>query len=425
MLESIKLEKINEDTLNDLKESGEMENIRLDYKKELKTKTNSDKKEFLTDIVSFANTSGGDIIYGIKEDNNKKGFPEEICGLCIDDKDKKSQDINNIILNNKIQPRLYGYKIHFVKLSSGKYVIIIRIPKSWNAPHCVVPEIDYSSIRFPARNSSGKYYLDIQSIKSEILKSETIIKKIKDFRINRINDIESDETPIPLTGTSKIILHLIPINAFELGSSFNTQFTYKVNKEKKENLFYKLETFSGCEGHYITFDGWITFSKNKDYNPDNTSYTLYFRNGIIEAVDIDNFLVVKNYYKEDVIPIQKYEKRILNLLLNFLYIQKELSINPPFIIMISLLNVKNHDFKLSKEDSPSNVTHLHVINKQHLLLPEIILDDYNKELGSFMKPLFEMIWNAAGYDESVSYKNGKFKARDIYLKDYIQSKKRL
>src|SRR5579863_7572886 len=54
----------------------------LEYKEKLPEGTDGAKKEFLADVCSFANSSGGYIIYGIRDqrDNNGKptGIPEEI-----------------------------------------------------------------------------------------------------------------------------------------------------------------------------------------------------------------------------------------------------------------------------------------------------------------------------------------------------------
>jgi predicted HTH transcriptional regulator len=50
-----------------LKDNSVPESKTLEYKKDLTLKNDYNKKEFLSDISAFANTSGGDIIYGIKE----------------------------------------------------------------------------------------------------------------------------------------------------------------------------------------------------------------------------------------------------------------------------------------------------------------------------------------------------------------------
>ena len=74
------LESITEEDLKRLVENQVIEKKHLEYKRILPSNKDSDKKEFLADIVSFANTSGGDLIYGITQDN-ETGYPSELLGI--------------------------------------------------------------------------------------------------------------------------------------------------------------------------------------------------------------------------------------------------------------------------------------------------------------------------------------------------------
>ena len=65
---------VSSDFLN-LIENEVPESKTIEYKQALNLKTDSEKKEFLADISSFANTSGGDLIYGIAE--NEKNLPSK------------------------------------------------------------------------------------------------------------------------------------------------------------------------------------------------------------------------------------------------------------------------------------------------------------------------------------------------------------
>lgn len=60
---------INEDDFEQLVQNAVTEGRRLEFKRE-PVLTNSDaaRKEFCDDFASFANASGGDIIFGIEED---------------------------------------------------------------------------------------------------------------------------------------------------------------------------------------------------------------------------------------------------------------------------------------------------------------------------------------------------------------------
>lgn len=105
-----------------------LESKTLDYKQEITLNTNNDKKEFLADVSFFANTSGGDIIFGIKE---KDGLPCELLGLDVakEDIDSKILQIEDLIRQG-IEPRIPEIEIKFIEVGEQKHCLIIRIGKS-------------------------------------------------------------------------------------------------------------------------------------------------------------------------------------------------------------------------------------------------------------------------------------------------------
>jgi predicted HTH transcriptional regulator len=54
------------------------ENRQLEYKRALPGTSDADKKEFVRDVVSFANGAGGHIIFGIAESNGIPTKPAPI-----------------------------------------------------------------------------------------------------------------------------------------------------------------------------------------------------------------------------------------------------------------------------------------------------------------------------------------------------------
>jgi predicted HTH transcriptional regulator len=127
------LEAVQEVDLIALKDNKVTEVKSLEYKEALPGNSDSDKKEFLADISSFANASGGHLIFGIKE---RAGIPVDICGVNIADPDAEILRLESIIQTG-IEPRLPGVSTHEIPLSSGNHAIIIRIPRSWAMPHRV------------------------------------------------------------------------------------------------------------------------------------------------------------------------------------------------------------------------------------------------------------------------------------------------
>jgi predicted HTH transcriptional regulator len=69
------LESIKESDLQALVDNQVSERKTIEYKEALSGNADGDKKEFLADVSSFANASGGDLIYGIKE---QSGVPIEL-----------------------------------------------------------------------------------------------------------------------------------------------------------------------------------------------------------------------------------------------------------------------------------------------------------------------------------------------------------
>jgi hypothetical protein len=206
------------------------ENRTLEYKEQLPGNSDEEKKEFLADISSFANASGGDIIYGVSElrDENGKttGLPEAAKGL----QGNADAEIRRLesMLQDGLEPRIPGIRTVPIEGFTNGPVIIIRVPKSWNSPHMVVFK-NWS--RFFARNSAGKYQLDVTEIRSSFVASESLAERIRQFRADRIAKILADETPVSLAENSKIVLHVLPLESFSSGGSIdisNSQIQHSV-----------------------------------------------------------------------------------------------------------------------------------------------------------------------------------------------------
>jgi predicted HTH transcriptional regulator len=84
MLFNKTVDSIEEADLQELVDTQVRESKELDYKEHLSVEQPSEKKEFLNDISSFANASGGYLIYGIKESKEDAGSPVELSGLQLD-----------------------------------------------------------------------------------------------------------------------------------------------------------------------------------------------------------------------------------------------------------------------------------------------------------------------------------------------------
>lgn len=386
------LDSITEDDLQALIDLKVSENKIIEYKLELPKGNDSDTKEFLYDVSSFANASGGHLIYGIRAGTEEdKSLPVELCGLDgISDIDQLILGLNQKILAG-IRPRIPGLNIQAVPLQNSRYTIVIEIPKSFSSPHMIIFKNDS---KFYSRNSNGKYPLDVDELRLAFTLAQNIKERIIDFRRDRLSRVVSGETPVPLASGAKLVLHIIPISAFD------SVFTIDVNNivslySKKIEWFAPLEVNGSGWNQQYNFDGYLIYSRERQSHF-SSSFLQIFRQGIIEATNID----FAGIFKQQNFIYPDYENMIINGLENYLRIQQNLGIEPPILIMLSLLGVKNH---IMGVDHKFNRTYGNPITQNSLILPEVILEDYDSDLDEIMKPIFDIVWNAAGYPGSLNY----------------------
>lgn len=383
-----KIEELKESDLQSLIDNKVLESKTIDYKKELPNNTDSAKKEFLADITSFANSSGGDLIYGISQDN-KTGHPISPDGIKTDNIDNEKTRLDNIIRDG-VEPRILNVAIQPIRLSNSNYVIVIRIPKSWIAPHRVILG---SHARFYARNSSGKYEMDVDELRIAFNLSETLTERIRNFRVNRIAKIGADETPVPLLQYPKIVLHLIPINAFNPAQKYNIDNIFD-NRHDKLPLIYR----SVLNGRF-NLDGLVTYSDSSKQGI-FSAYTQLYKNGIIEACDALMLKPREEHGAElKIIHTPTFEKKMIEAISSYFKLLSELTVEPPLFIFLNLLGMR--DYRIAGKNLCFDDGY--PIDRDLLLLPETIIEDYSIDSKVVLKPLFDLIWNACGYQGSLNF----------------------
>ncbi|MBK9294843.1 MAG: hypothetical protein IPM57_10460 [Oligoflexia bacterium] len=78
--------------------------------------------------------------------------------------------------------------------------------------------------------------------------------------------------------------------------------------------------------------------------------------------------------------------------------------------MLSFLNIKD-GYIYSRYESNSSSK----ISNQHLILPEIIVENIDEKAEKVLRPLFDMLWNACGYSACKSYnEQGQWKPKTEY-----------
>jgi len=369
---------IQKSDIDALIENEVSEGKKIEYKLKLPGNSDRDKKEFLADVSSFANSSGGDLLFGLKE---KKGVPTEALGLAGIDADAEKQRLESMLLNG-LSPRIPGLKMRAIGDFAEGPVLVVRVLQSWTSPHMITFQ-QWS--RFYARSNSGKYPLDVGQIRTAFALSDSLSERIRVFRADRLARIGAGETPLQLEGARLAVLHLVPVVAFAPGYAIDLHRLYE-----EYQMVSPLNSQSYSRQY--NFDGVVTYSHSG--SPGATdSYVQVYRNGMLEAVSS----AILEYGDENLIPSMSYEGELLLALGKYLRFFHDFDVPPPIIAMLTLWNIKG--CRLATQSFRSSMSGQTRAERDNLIVPEVVVDAYD----SYDAPLSHMldtVWQAFGRPRS-------------------------
>jgi hypothetical protein len=372
----------------------ETEGRSLDYKLKLPSKDRpDDTKEFLADVSSFANASGGHLVYGVKtrkENGKNTEIPESIEGVGEINGEQDILRLEQMIRDN-IHPRIQGFGTRVLK-GKDKQVVVIYIPRSWNAPHMV----GKVSSRFFSRNSVGKHPLDVTELRHAFAMSESVGERIRAFRDERIGRILAGDPSVNITSGAAVVLHMIPIRAFVERTTLAIQTIQEATRNVKP-------IYDMGWDRRNTFDGVCISTKEGDRT---AGYVLCFRNGAIEAVDTNILRLNVAHGAGKIIPSQPFENKLIANGDELYKVLKRLEVAPPFVCFLSLLNVKGFVCSSGLRYEPAT----HRIDRDHLLMPDELVEDANASADGFLRPALDILWQSCGGNGSPFYQeDGKWR----------------
>ncbi len=366
----------------------------LEFKRELPiTWDSSAKHELLADVTAFANSGGGDLIYGVDENDSAEAiaiFPQ-ILGS-VDQEVRKLQDF----LLNLAEPRLPSVQVHAVQVNeAGKtgHVILIRVPQSWASPHRVK-----TNQHIYVREGLRKRPLDVPELRALFLRTEGQAQRVRDFRSERLAKILTGETPTSLMAGPQLVVHAIPTQA-ALGLVHIDPVPYSRGE-------YYLPLFGLRSGiaAKLNFDGAYAPLPSRGEKP--AGYTQLFRQGYFEGVWV---LSPLGNSTTAILPSTAYEKYI-NEFLGLVRGELERhGLRRDIAVFLSLLGADKtlfagpSDFGFGSQD--------YKFDRQTLLLPDVLIPAEIMP-GRGMRAAYDLMCQSAGLAGSANYgADGEWQSR--------------
>jgi hypothetical protein len=254
--------------------------------------------------------------------------------------------------------------------------------------------------RFYSRNSTGKYPLDIHDIRSAFALSEALPERLKSFRYGRLASIVAGETPVPLPLGGKLILHFVPIAALDISTRL------EISPVTVRPLLARCAPIVGSDMDFrFNFDGVLAFNRSREGN-----YVQLFRSGSAEAVN-SRILDLSRYGGNTPphIPDSHFEKRIMESVTAFLDAYMGMGMGLPIFVLTTLLGVEGFGITSGPESFGQ-----HVIDRDQLLLPDVMVDDPGFQVDKLLRPVFDTICQSAGLPGSPNYKeDGTWKSEEL------------
>ena len=357
----------------------------LDFKRSIAPAWNEGAKhDFLADVTAFANAGGGDLVYGVDEDGDAQAVaivPQVVAS--IDQEIRRLQDF----LLNLVEPRIPGIQIHAVPVTEegvAGHVFVVRAPQSWVGPHRVK-----TNQHFFIRDGLRKRQLDVPEIRQLFLRSESQTQRLRDFRTERIGRIMSGEAPQRLVDGPVLVVHLIPTQA-ALGLVQIDPVLYATQRS--------LPAIGAAGGlARLNMDGALMV-RNTTPQRETHGYSQFFRNGFFEATYV---LAHRQELGRALLPSTSYEEYMIRLLKAFRAELRHLEIDEECAVMLSL--TRANEVKLGvRDDWGFAEEHQTLFDRSTVILPDVVANaDLAPELA--LKPVFDLVWQAAGFNGSRNY----------------------
>lgn len=273
--------------------------------------------------------------------------------------------------------------------------MIIRVPQSLIGPH----RVEYKGHnKFFTRNNKGKYQMDVNELRLSFNSGLNLEKRIEDFKMNRYYEILSNKYNKLITDSPIFVIHYIPLSAL------NDIPNLSINNIKQAMT--KANSTALGYGYLkrITLDGVAMDYKENE----RSSFALYKNNGIIEKATTNFFRKQYEFTSVSPSPIIDYINgyQVLDKVISDFNEVKEyytnVGVSAPLIIACSILNAQG--FTIPTRDWYDI---LGKVDREILLIDNLYVENYNDRTETILKPIFDSVYNACGYERCPAYDNNQ------------------
>jgi hypothetical protein len=181
------------------------ESITHDYKEQLPHKRDEGARARLLQVItSFANTSGGVLVIGVNAESEEWSIP----GLPDLDEDKSVHGIEQLVRSG-IEPPLPSVRFQVLRRQAAAPLLLVGVPRSLARPHRTASQ--YGE-RFVRRTNRGTDPMTVPELRDAFLEADRWLTEAEEFHRARVQELRiGNGVAFGAAKTAVLILHLIPL----------------------------------------------------------------------------------------------------------------------------------------------------------------------------------------------------------------------
>lgn len=348
------------------------ESRHLEFKRELPGSKDKDRFEFAKDVAAFANAEGGDIVYGIEEQD---GAAARI--LPLKDCDQDSARIRLMqILDASLEPRLDHLEIQPIPIGDG-FILVVRVPPTNLGPFRVVQN---HNSRFVVRELNYVRDMTFSEIRSAFAAEKNFRAIVEAEQRRAIDTIIEGATWRPLQKGPALAFQVVPYAAASGRLRIDPASAFE------NHNYMMLPNWGGCS-RALNLDGLVFYAGSND---ELYAYNLAHRSGVFEAFSFSGY----SFSDQPIIPALSLAQTVREAAHEFVKHYKRLQIGGPAAMALSLVGAKGRKLEMGSRyfrEAPLGDRDVMPIPPIYV---ESILDD--EKLDPAIKSLLDITWQAFG-----------------------------